>query len=162
MDLGLVEDAKHLFKTVVHLAAQQRYLHDDAVVLQTLHEWVRLGERHFVAVVVVHLVPCIDNGFVDVAHAVSEEIYGNGGKGVFPVSVLAHVLLVVVLQGEILPEAQCLRLQPCLLQFDKNEVFLAVVLPDGGGKVHAEHRYCLAHDVGVFMPAHLHVHHLLL
>ena len=162
MGLRLIEDAEYLLQPVVYLAFQQGNLHDDAVVLETLHEGVGLGERHFIPVVVVYFVPCIHDSFVDVADAVPEEIHGNGRKCVFPVGVLAHVLLVVVLQGEILPEAQCLRLQPCLLQFDKDEVFLAVVFPYGGGKVHAEHGYPLTHNVGIFMAAHLHVHHLFL
>ena len=159
----LVEDAQHLVQLVVDFAVQQRYLHDDAVVYQTVDEGVGVAMLHFLAVIVHSLMPHIDHGLVDVADAVPQEVdcHHRDGKSLV-VAFLLHVFLGVVLQGKVAAETQGLRVQPCLLQFDENQVRVAVVFPYPCGKVDTEHGNVVARHVGVFVAAHFHTHHFLL
>ncbi len=161
--LRLVEHAEHLVQPVVDLAMQQRNLHDDAVVYQAVDEGVLVSVGHLRAIVVEGFVAHIDDGLVYVADAVPQEIHGHHGEGVsLSVAFLLHVLLRVVLCREITAEAQGLRVEPCLLQFDEHEVLLPVVFLDARCEVDAEHRQVVACDVGVLMAPHLHTDDLLL
>ena len=72
-----------------------------------------------------------------------------------------HVVGIVVLNTEILAEAQRFRLKPGLLQFYQDEVFRAVGLPDTGSEVDAENRHRVAFVVDILMGAHLHLYNVL-
>ena len=155
---SLVEDTQHHVQTVVDLSVQPRYLYDDAVVCQTLHEGIGQTFRHHVAIIVVRLVMDIDDWLLDVAHFMSQQIDGNGGQRI----VAFHVLRVRVVHAEILAEAQRLGLKPRLLQLYENQMLRAVVLADGGSEVDTIDRKRVALVVGIFMWAHFHLYHILL
>ena len=61
--------------------------------------------------------------------------------------------------AKILAEAQCLCLQPCLLQLYQNQLQASVFLPNLGSEVNAEHRNLVTRTVGIFMLAHLNFGH---
>ena len=73
-----------------------------------------------------------------------------------------HVLGVLVLHSQVLPEAQSLRFQPGFLKFDQYEVVVAVVVSHGGGEVDAENGKGVALVVGILVWPHLHLHDVLL
>ncbi len=159
----LVENAQHLLKAVVHLAPQQWYLHDDAVVLQAFHKLVGHALGHLLVLVVVGLVAYVDNGVLDMAHPMAEQIDGHHGHGKFPVLFLQHVLLVVVLERQIAAEAQRFGGQPRFLQFDERELGQSVLILHFSREVDAKHGDgSFAHEGRVFVTAHFHVAHLLL
>ena len=107
----LVEHAQHTLKTVVHLTAQQRYLHDDAVVYQAVYKRVGQAFDHLRTVVVERLVTDIEHRLLDVAHTVAQQIYRHHRYGMAVAVVLrGDVLGVGILRAEILAEAQRLRL----------------------------------------------------
>ena len=163
----LVEYAEHLLKTVVHTAFQSRYLHDYAVVGETLNERVFLALLYHLAVVVEHVVVDINHRLLNVADSMSEKVNGNHWICESFRRVFADVYLVTVLRTQILAEAQGLRVEPCLLQFYKDDAVLeslalSVLLPHGSCKVDAEHGERVACGVYILVRAHLHLHHLFL
>ena len=130
--------------------------------LQTFHEGVGHAFLHLVAVVVAGMVVDIEYRLVHLAHAMSEQIDGHHWNGKPPVCVLAHVLLVVVLQGKVAAETERLGGQPCLLKLDEHKVWAAALVEDGGGKVDAEHGNSLpAREVGIFVTAYFYVDYFL-
>ena len=140
----LVENAEHLLKAVVHTAFQPRYLHNYAVVGETLNERVFLALLYHLAVVVEHVVVDINHRLLNVADSMSEKVNGNHWICESFRRVFADVYLVTVLRTQILAEAQGLRVEPCLLQFYKDDAVLeslalSILLPHGGCKVNAEH-----------------------
>ena len=103
------------------MAAQQRYLHDDAVVRQAVYKRVgqSLGNQLFV--VVIRLVLDIEYRFVDVAHPVAQQIDSHHGQSML--ATVLHVVRVVVLYAQVLSETQCLRFKPGLLKLYQNKLF---------------------------------------
>ena len=165
--LRLVKNTQHCFKAVVHAAFEPWYLHYDAVVSETLHEWLFLAVSHHVAVVVIHVVVHVDDGFLNVAYAMAEQVHRHHGIGVALWRVVAYVYLIAVLRAEVLAETQRLRVEPRLLQlYQHHAVFqlsiLGVFLAHRGGKVDAEHREGVACGIDILVWAHLHFHHVLL
>ena len=159
----LVEDAQHLVKAIVDLTLEQGELHDDAVMHQTAYERVAHALFHFLAIIVACHVVHIHHGLLHLTHTVTKQIYRHHRQGMAAIaSLLDDVLLRIILGGEILAEAKCLCVKPCLLQLDENQPHGAIVLPHAGGEVDAEHGYLIAGDVGMLVPTHLHAHHLLL
>ena len=161
--IGLVEHAQHLLQPVVDPSVQQWNLHHDAVMLQALHEGVGHTLLHLFALIVVGTMAYIDHRLVHLAYAMSEQIDGNHGNRIFVARSLLHVFLVAVLQCQIAAEAQCLRGQPCLLQFYQHQVGLVFLVQYRCRKIYAEHGDCLfAGEVRIFVSANLHLHDLLL
>ena len=113
----LVEYAEHLFKAVVHAPLQSWYLHDYAVVCKALHERLLLSVLDHLSVVVVYIMVYVYHRLLNVAHTMPEQIDSHHGVGKAFRRVAAYVQLVAVLRTKILAEAQCLRVEPCLLQF---------------------------------------------
>ena len=108
--------------------------------LQTLHKRVGHAVLHELAVIVIRLMVHIHDRLLHLSDAMPQEIDGNHGYGILPVIFLQHILLVVILQGEVTAEAKCLGGQPSLLQLDEHQVRLVVLVEHCGGKVDAEHR----------------------
>ena len=161
--LRLVKHAEHLVEMIVYLAMEQGNLHYNAVVDKTVDKRVFVAIGHLVAIVVHGFVAHINHRLVDVANTMPQQINGNHRNGVALVgTILEHVLLCIVLCGEVSAETECLSVKPCLLQLNKHEPHGAVVLPHPCGKVDAEHGDVVACDVGMLMPAHLHTHDILL
>ena len=159
----LVEHAQHTFKTVVHLTAQQRYLHDDAVVYQAVDKRVRQALDNLRTVVVERLVADIEHRHLNVAHTMAQQIYRHHRYGM-PVAVVLRgdVLRVGILRAEILAEAQRLRLKPRLLELYQYKVAAAVRLPNLRREVDAEHRNLVARAVGVLMTTDMNLDNILL
>ena len=161
--VGLVKHAEHFFEPVVDLSVQQRDLHDDTVVDETVDKRVGESLRDLVALVVVGLVVDIEHGHVDLPNPMSEDIDGHHRNAVGRAHLLVHhVLRVGILGTEILPEAQGLRLQPCLLQFNEDQAQRAVGLADACPEVDAKHGDVVTIAIGVLVAAYLHLHHLFL
>ena len=165
LNLGLVEHAEHLLKSVVHIAMQKRNLHNNAIVGQTFHKRLFIDVGHDVSVIVKHVMIDIYYRFLDVSHLVPEEInsYHRVGKA-FLIG-FAHVVLVAVLGSEILAETQGLGVEPCLLQLYQNNAVLyrtAFAFTHCRRKIYAEHRQGVACGVAVFMWTHRHVDHFFL
>ena len=161
--LRLVEYAQHLVEPIVYLAVQERYLHDYAVVDQTVDEGVLHSVFHHPAVVVVCVMRYIDHILVDIPHTMTQQIYGYHRHGISVQSALLHhVLLGIVLCSEITAEAQGLRIEPRLLQLDEYKPHGSVVFLHSCGEVDAEHGNLVTRHVRMLMTAHLHAHHLFL
>ena len=77
--LRLIKDAKHLVQTVVDLPVQPRYLDDDAVVCQAVHECIGQAPCHHVTIVVKGLVIDVDHRFLYVSHLMAKQIYRHCG-----------------------------------------------------------------------------------
>ena len=125
----LVKDAQHAVQLSVHLSAQQGNLHDDAFVGEARHEGVGNTFLHHLTVAVAHLIVYVYHRFLDVAHAVTQQIDGYHRHAV---AVVAHVCRALVLHAQVLPETQRFRLKPSLLQFYEHDVRTAVVLAHSG------------------------------
>ena len=160
--VALVEDAQHLVQAVVHLAVQTRYLNDDAVVVQAVHEPVGNAAHDGPAVVVEGLMAHVDHRLLNLSHAVPQQVDGHHRQRVAVGAVGNDVLRVLVVHAQVLPEAQRLSGQPRLLQLNEDELLLAAGVPDGGAEVDAEDGQRLLLPVGVLVGAHLHFHYLLL
>ena len=160
----LVEDVQQAFQVIARAPFQVRDLHDDGVVRQAFDEGVGHAVGYGVGVVVKIAAADIDNGFLQIAQFVPQDVDGYHGKaealGIFIAR--RYVLLIEVLRAEVLPETQGLGGKPCLLQFNQDEVLLPVFFSYLGREVNAEQGDGLPAQVGVFVLAHLHFHHLFL
>ena len=67
----LVEDIEYAFQMIAQPAVEQRYLHDNAAVRQTVDEGVGQTLRHWLAVVVLRLGGDVEHRLLDAAHAVA-------------------------------------------------------------------------------------------
>ena len=141
------------------MSVQTRYLHNDTVMCQTIHERVGQPLRHDVVIIVTRLVAHVQHRFLYVAHLMAQQINGHHRQGMSPIR---HVLRIRIVYAQILPEAQRLSVQPSLLQFYQNKVLMAVSLPYGCAEVDAEHRQGVAVLITILVGAHLHGHHVLL
>ena len=126
---------------------------------QAIDEGVWQSLCHGLLVVVVCLVLDVEHRLVDVSHAVPQQIHSHHWQGVLATS--KHVVGVVVLHAEVLAEAQCLRLEPCLLQLYEDEMLRAVVAADARAEVYAQHRHPIALVVDILVWAHLHLYDVL-
>jgi len=93
---------------------------------------------------------------------VAQQIHGYHRQGMAVAAFLDDVLRVLVLHAEVLSEAERLRLQPCLLQFNEDEMLAAVFLANRGSEVDAEHRERVALVVGILVGTNLHARDVLL
>ena len=96
------------------------------------------------AVIVVHIVVDVNHRLFYIAHTMPKQVYSHHRIGEALGRVGANVHLVAILRAKILPKAQRLGVEPCLLQFDKHHaVFkrlaISVSLAHGGSKVNAKH-----------------------
>ena len=158
----LVKNTQHAVQPVAGTHMQPRNLHNDTVVGQAVHKRIGQPLCHHLTVVVVRLSAHIQHGFLDVAYLVSQQIDRHHRNGVGTAAFRLHIGLVGILCPEVLTEAQCLRWKPCLLQFYQYQVLRTVILAHCGAKVDAEDGEAFAPDVGVFVAALLHLHHLFL
>ena len=142
---------------------EQRYLDDDTVVYQAVDKRVLHAALNYLAIVVERVVSDINHSLVDVANTVAKQVNGNHGHGIaLQLAFLHHVLLGVVLSGQIAAEAKRLGVYPSLLKLYEDETNRAVILLDLGGEVDAEHRNLVASHVGMLMAAHLNAYDLFL
>ena len=156
--LRLVEDAQHLLHAVVDLTAQTGYLHDDAVMRQTVDERIRQTLRHDVVIIVVGATANVEHRLLDVTHLMPKKIDRNHRDGIALLALRQYVLRVGIVHAKILTEAKRLRFQPRLLQLYQDKTFGAVRFQDGCAEVYAEDGQVLAIAVRVLIAPHLHVH----
>ena len=107
IDSALVENTEHLVETVVDLAMQTRYLHDDAIVCQAVDKRIGQTMRDHITFVVARLVVHVEHRLFDIAHLVTQQVHGHHG---ISVAVLAHILRVGVMHTQILTKTQSLSL----------------------------------------------------
>ena len=101
-------------------------LYDDAVVGQAVNERVWQSFGHDFPVVVIRLVPYIEDRFLDVPHLMPQQIDGHHGNGMLVGAVFVNVTGVFILDAQVLPETKRLCGNPCLLQFYKDKMLAAV------------------------------------
>ena len=129
---------------------------------QALHKRIVVATCQQVAIIVVRMMVDVDHRRRDVANPVAEQIDGHHREGMLVSALLHDVLLPRILGTQILAEAQGLRLQPGLLQFDEHHMLPAVLFADGGTEVYAKQRDVVTRDIGILVwPLH-HLHHPLL
>ena len=158
--LRLVENAQQPLQPVMDVSMQQGNLNDDTAVRQALHKGVRHAFGHGLVIVVHGMVVDVEDRLLDVAHTMAKQIDGDHRHGVL--AVIGHVTRVLILQSEILAEAQRLCLHPRLLQLNEHQVLTAVGLAHRGAEVNAQHGQARALVVDKLMGAHLDVHDVLL
>ena len=157
----LVKDAQHLVKPVVDLSMETRYLNDNAIVIQAVYELVGDALNDRLVIIVEGLVTHIDYRFLDVTYGMPQQINGHHGQGM-PVGTVAHdVLWILVMYAEILAETQRFCWQPRLLQFYQDELFLAIILKDGGSEVNTKDGQALLLSVDVLVWTHFNLHNIL-
>ena len=158
----LVEHAQHLVEAVVNFAMQQRYLHNNAIVCETVDKGVRVAVRHLAAIIVKSLVINVHHRLFDVAHTVAKQIHGHHGHGVASLLFfLQHVFLGIVLGCQVTTEAQGFGVEPSLLQLYQYQALRAVALAHLCGEIYSEHRQIVTCDIGVLMAPHLNSKYLL-
>ena len=163
--IGLVEHAQHLLQTVVDIALQTWYLHDDAVVRKALYKRFCIALSNNVAVIVENVMVYVYYRFLDVAYLMAKQIDSHHriGKALFVC--LADIVLVVVLCSKILAESQCLSVEPSLLQLNQYNAVLnliAFLLAHSSREVNTKHRQRVACSVAVFMWPHSYMNHFFL
>ena len=82
----------------------------------------------------------VDDWVGNVSHAVSQQIDRHHRVGVPFLGVDLYVVFVAVLHAKVLAEAQRFGVQPCLLEFNQDDLLRTVFLTDRRRKVDAEHR----------------------
>ena len=137
---------------------QQRNLHDDAVVCKTVDKGVGQPLCDYLSIVVARLPVDIQHGFLDVTHTVPQQIDSNHGQSK---ALLGDIVAARILHTQILPEAQCLGLNPGLLQLDEDQFFVSLVVTNCGAKVDAKHRQRRIFGVAVFMWSNFDIDHIL-
>ena len=158
----LVEDAQYLVQTVVNLTVQEGYLHDDAVVGQTVDKRVGQSFGHLPVVIVVRVAAHVEHRFLDVANLMAQQVDGHHGDGIALPAVGYHVGRIGILGTQILAEAQGLGLDPRFLQLYEHQVLRAVGLANRRAEVDAEDGESVAPDVGVLVTSGFDVHYVLL
>ena len=95
----LVKNAEYLIQMVVHLPMQTGYLHDDAVVVQTVDKrvWQPLGDR--LLVIVEGLMAHIDDRLLDVAHGVAQQVDGHHRQCVTVDTIADDVLRILIVHA---------------------------------------------------------------
>ena len=100
-------------------------------------------------------------GFVDVPHAVTEQIHCYHWYAITEgIVVFQDVVGVGILSPKILAETQGFSLKPRFLQLYEHEFQSTVILLDLCTEVDAKHGYLVAAAIGVFVLAHFHFHHI--
>ena len=94
----------------------------------------------------------IEHGLLNVTNLMTENVYGHHWKGR---SVRLHVFRVGIVNAQILPEAQSLRLQPRFLQFYQDEFLISFGITDSGTEINTEYRQIVVSVVTIFMRANL-------
>jgi len=165
LNIGLVEHAQHLLQTVVDIALQSWYLHNDAVVRKTLYKRFGIALGNDVAVIVENVMVYVYYRLLDVAHLMAKQIDSHHriGKALFVG--LADIVLVVVLCTKILAESQRLGVEPSLLQLNQHNTVLnliAFLFAHGSREVNAKHRQRVACSVAILMWPHSNMNHFFL
>ncbi len=165
--LGLVKNAQHTLKPVVHLSLEQGYLHNNAIMGETFHKRFFLSLRHDLSIIVEHIMVDIDHRFLDVAHAMAKQINSYHRIGKPFRRIVTDIYLVAVLCTKILAKAQRLGIEPCLLQLNQDYPLLhfpfpCISLSDRCRKVYAKHGERVTRGVGIFVRSHLYPHDLFL
>ena len=158
----LVENAQEPLQVIAGTPLQIGNLHDDAIVRQTLDK--RIGNPFLDLVAVVIQIPATDvhHRLAQVAQLMPQDIDGDDGQTVTArVLIRGHILLIQVLNAQVLPETERFRSEPCLLQLDQHQLFLARRVVDTGGKIKAEQGNTCLLDVRVLVVTHFQVTHLL-
>ena len=131
LPIFLVKYTQQTFKTVTSSSGEERNLHDDAVMSQTLYEGI--GRRKRIVVIIQIAAVHVNHRLGQVTQGVSQNVDRNDGQTICtPLSMLIlffdNVLLIKILRAQILSEAQGFSNEPSLLQFDKDKVFCTVIL----------------------------------
>ena len=83
---------------------QTGYLHDDAVVGETVDKGVGEPFLHLFAIIVIRTVVHIKHRLFYLAHLVAQQIHRHHGQGVAVLAVLLDIAFVLVLHAEVLSE----------------------------------------------------------
>ena len=140
---------------------QARYLHNDAVVCQTLYEGVVHTVRHYIVIVIPHLVVYIHHGGFYPSHLVPQQVDGHHGQGVNAPTATCHVAGVGILETQILAEPQHFCFHPRLLHLNQDGLPISLAINDGGTKVYAVDGEIVGEFVVVLVVAHVYLYHLL-
>ena len=158
----LVEDAQHLFQPVAGAYPQTRDLDNDAFMGQAIHERIRQSHCHQIPIVVERLAAHIEHRLFDITHLMAQQIYRHHRNGISPVPLFLHVVRIGILSTQILSEAQGLRGQPGLLEFNEHQVQRAILFTHLSTKVNTKHRESVTRNVGIFVASLLYLHDLFL
>ena len=165
LNISLVEHTQHLLQTVVDIALQTRYLHNDAVVRKTFYKRLGIALGNDVAVIVEDVVVYVYYRLLDIAHFMAKQIDSHHRIGISFFVSLAYIVLVVVLCAKILAESQRLGVEPSLLQLNQHDAvfnLIAFLLAHGSREVNTEHRQRVACSVAIFMWPHSDMNHFFL
>ena len=142
---------------------QQRNLHYDTIMLQTLNKRIRNSRLYFFAIIIISMMVDIYNRFFYLTDTMSKEVDCNHRNSILSMLFLPHILLVVILQSKITAETQSLSWQPGLLKFNQHQVRLVVSIQNSRSKIDAKHGDRLTtSQIRIFISANLHIDNFLL
>ena len=154
---ALVENAQYHVQTVVDITVKTGNLYNDAIMCQTVDKRIWKSFRNNVVVIVKRLVVHIENGLLYVADLMPKKIDCYHRERMAGIT---HVLRIGIVYTQILTETQSLGLQPRLLKFNQNELFLSVSITHRCPEINTEHRQRITVVITVLMGANLYGHHI--
>ena len=130
---------------------------------ETLDKAVGYSFFHRVAIIIEALMIHIQDRLLYMAYGMTENIDSHHGHGIPLIASLPkHVLFQAILNAQILPESECLTLEPRFLQLHKYQMLRSIIFTHSRGKVDTEHRNRVAGLVHIFMRPALYFGHLFL
>ena len=105
---------------------QTRNLHNNTVVCETLDKGIGKALCNSASLIVIRLMLHVEYGFLDIAHLMSQKINRHHGQGMTVTAFANHILGILILNTQILTEAERFCRQPRFLQFNQYELFRTV------------------------------------
>ena len=162
-NIRLVKQAKNLLQAIVNSTMQQRNLHNDAIMLQTLYKRIRNTLLYFFAIIIISMMVDIYNRLLYLTDTMPQKIDSYHRNCILLMLFLQHILLIVILQCKITTETQSLSWQPGFLKFNQHQVRLVVFIQYSSSKVDTKHRDRLTTgQIRIFISANLHIYNFLL
>ena len=115
IDMRLIEDAQDFVQTIANLPVKAGYLHNDAVVSQTVDKGIRYALGDELLIVVVCLMADIDDRLLYITDTMAQQIDGHHRQGMTALAVGDDVPGILILHAQILAEPQRLGGQLGLL-----------------------------------------------
>ena len=142
---------------------QQRNLHYDTIMLQTLNKRIRDTLLYFFAVIIISMMVDIYNRFFYLTNTMSQKIDSNHRNSILSMLFLQHIFFVVILQSKIPAKTQSLSWQPSLLKLNQHQMRLIVFIQNSSCEIDSEHgdRFTSS-QICIFIPANLHIDNFLL
>ena len=89
---------------------------------ETINKWIRQTFCDYIIIVIIGIPANVEHRFLYIPHIVPQQINSHHRYGISILALRHQILRIGIMHTEILSEAKCLRLEPCLLQFYQNQL----------------------------------------